>query len=74
MINGGMTYSDTGSHGGLAPVRVEYQPDSDLRDTEQIPLQKQGGIESFLRREILSYATDAWNRLDSVMGRLQDPL
>ena len=29
---------------------VEYEPDTDLRDTEQIPLQEQGGIETFLRR------------------------
>ena len=41
---------------------VEYEPDSDLRDTEQVPLLEEGGIEAFLRREILPYATrpDAW--------------
>ena len=27
---------------------VEYEPDSGLRDTEQIPLQEEGGIEGFL--------------------------
>ena len=26
---------------------VEYEPDPDLRDTEQIPLQEKGGIEAF---------------------------
>ena len=39
---------------------VEYEPDTDLRDTEQIPLQEDGGIEAFLRREVLPYAADAW--------------
>ena len=31
------------------PAVVEYEPDTDLRDTEQIPLQEAGGIEAFLR-------------------------
>ena len=39
---------------------VEYEPDTDLRDTEQIPLQEEGGIDAFLRREVLPYAADAW--------------
>ena len=47
--------------GGDAGSRVvEYEPDSELRDTEQIPLQEAGGIEGFLRREVLPYAPDAW--------------
>ena len=45
---------------------VEYEPDSDLRDTEQIPLQEEGGIEAFMRREVLPYAADAWFQPDSV--------
>ena len=50
------------------PAVVEYEPDSDLRDTEQIPLQEDGGIEAFLRREVLPYAADAWlpDQADSV--------
>ena len=48
------------------PVVVEYEPDTDLRDTEQIPLQEKGGIEAFLRREVLPYAPDAWYQPDSV--------
>lgn len=39
---------------------VEYEPDVDLRDAEQVPLLEPGGIEAFIRREILPYATDAW--------------
>ncbi|MCY3809503.1 MAG: N-6 DNA methylase, partial [Gemmatimonadetes bacterium] len=39
---------------------VDYEPDTALRDTEQIPLQEEGGIEGFLRREVLPYAPDAW--------------
>ena len=42
------------------PAVVEYEPDSDLRDTEQVPLLEEGGIEAFLRREVLPYAPDAW--------------
>ena len=48
------------------PAVVEYEPDTDLRDTEQIPLQEEGGIEAFLRREVLPYAPDAWYQPDSV--------
>ena len=48
------------------PAVVEYEPDSDLRDTEQIPLQEEGGVEAFLRREVLPYAADAWYQADSV--------
>jgi type I restriction enzyme M protein len=39
---------------------VEYEPDSDLRDTEQVPLLEEGGIEAFIRREVLPYTPDAW--------------
>ena len=39
---------------------VEYEPDTDLRDTEQIPLLHEGGIDAFLGREVLPYAADAW--------------
>ena len=42
------------------PAVVEYEPDTDLRDTEQIPLNGDGGIEAFLRREVLPHAPDAW--------------
>ena len=47
-------------------VVVEYEPDTALRDTEQIPLQEEGEIAAFLRREVLPYAADAWYRPDSV--------
>jgi type I restriction enzyme M protein len=39
---------------------VEYEPDTDLRDTEQVPLLEPGGVEAFLRREVLPYAADTW--------------
>jgi type I restriction enzyme M protein len=51
---------------GGKPAVVEYEPDSDLRDTEQIPLLEEGGIEAFLRREVLPYAPDAWYDPESV--------
>jgi type I restriction enzyme M protein len=43
-----------------SPRVVEYESDPDLRDTEQVPLQGEGGIEAFIRREVLPYASDAW--------------
>jgi type I restriction enzyme M protein len=39
---------------------VEYEPDTDLRDTEQVPLLEEGGIDAFIRREVLPYTPDAW--------------
>ena len=48
------------------PAVVEYEPDADLRDTEQVPLTEKGGIEAFLKREVLPYAPDAWYSPDKV--------
>ena len=45
---------------------VEYEPDTDLRDTEQVSLREQGGIEAFLRREVLPCAANAWYHPDRV--------
>jgi len=45
---------------GGRPAVVEYEPDPELRDTEQVPLLEEGGIEAFLEREVLPYAPDAW--------------
>ena len=45
---------------GGGPAVVEYEPDTDLRDTDQIPLTEEGGIEALIRREVLPYAPDAW--------------
>jgi len=39
---------------------VEYEPDTDLRDTENVPLLEEGGIEAFIRREVLPHVPDAW--------------
>ena len=44
----------------------EYKPDPQLRDTEQIPLLQEGGIEAFLREEVLPYVPDAWYVRESV--------
>ena len=48
------------------PVVVEYEPDTELRDAEQIPLLYDGGIEDFLHLEVLPYAPDAWYNPGSV--------
>ena len=42
------------------PPGVEYEPDTDLRDTEQVPLLEDGGIETFFQREVLPHVPDAW--------------
>ena len=39
---------------------VDYEPDPELRDSEQVPLLEPGGIEAFIRREVLPHAPDAW--------------
>ncbi len=41
-------------------VVVEYEPDTELRDTEQVPLLEEGGIEAFFRREVIPHVSDAW--------------
>jgi type I restriction enzyme M protein len=41
-------------------VVVEYEPDADLRDTEQVPLLEEGGVDAFLEREVLPYAPCTW--------------
>jgi type I restriction enzyme M protein len=61
---------------------VEYEPDTELRDTEQIPFlecpachvpgylpskeDERNAIETFLSREVLPYAPDAWYDPESV--------
>jgi len=62
-----------GARGDRQRMVVEYEPDPDLRDTEQIPLLEEGGIDAFLRREVLPHVADlptgqagAWYLPDSV--------
>ena len=43
---------------------VEYEADTDLRDTEQVPLKEPGGIDAFFAREVLPHAPDAWIATD----------
>ena len=50
---------------GGKKVVVAYEPDSELRDSEQIPLLEEGGIEAFIRREVLPYTSDAWIKKDA---------
>jgi type I restriction enzyme M protein len=67
---------------GGKPRVVEYEPDTELRDSEQIPFlecpachepgylpgpeDQRAAIETFLRREVLPYAPDAWYDPESV--------
>ena len=39
---------------------IEGEPDADLRDTENVPFTYVGGIEAFMRNEVLTYAPDAY--------------
>jgi len=41
-------------------MTVEYEADSDLSDFENVPLTEEGGVESFITREVLPYSPDAW--------------
>lgn len=41
-------------------VVVEYEPDTNLRDSEQVPLLEDGGIAAFIQREVIPYTPDAW--------------
>ena len=44
---------------------VEYESDRSLRDTEQVPLTEDGGIDAFIKREVTPFATDAWIEKDA---------
>ena len=39
---------------------VEGEADVDLRDTENIPFTYEGGIDRFIKNEVLTYAPDAY--------------
>jgi len=41
-------------------IAIEYEPDPAFKDSEQIPLLEDGGIEAFFRREVLPHLADAW--------------
>lgn len=44
----------------LRDKKKKIVPDKDLTDTEQIPLNYLGGIDAFIKAEVLPYASDAW--------------
>ena len=56
------------------PAVVEYEADRELRDTEQIPLMGEGGIEAFLGREVLPYAPRRVARAVYCEGWIRDQL
>ena len=39
---------------------IADEPDVDLRDTETVPFLYEGGIEQFMKNEVLTYVPDAW--------------
>jgi len=48
---------------------TEYEPDPDLRDTEQVPLMEEGGVDAFIQREVLPHVPDAWvDRSKTLIG------
>src|SRR5580692_7405238 len=51
--------------GGTSRI-VEYEPDRELRDTEQVPFSEPGGIDAFIEREVRPYACDAWIDEDAI--------
>jgi len=58
-------YGRYASPAGNRKLVLEYEPDPELRDTEQVPLLEDGGIEAFIRREVLPYTPDAWIKEDA---------
>jgi type I restriction enzyme M protein len=56
----GRDHSPHSSQSSLVPGVIEYEPDPELRDTGQVPLLEEGGIEAFVRREVLPHVPDAW--------------
>ena len=50
-----------GEKGSYVACYVEYEPDSDLRDTEKIPVKED--IYEYFRREVRPYVADAWINL-----------
>lgn len=42
------------------PIIVEYEPNPELQDFEQVPLSEVGGISSFVNREVIPYTEDVW--------------
>ena len=48
------------SPAGEGELIVTYEPDSALRDTEQVPLLEEGGIDAFFLHEVLPHVPDAW--------------
>lgn len=54
---------------GGRTVVVEYEPDPELRDTEQVPFLEEGGIEAFIRREVLrTRRMPGWTRTGRKSG------
>jgi type I restriction enzyme M protein len=45
---------------GGEKVWVEYEPDPELRDTENVPLTEPGGVSAFFEREVKPHVPDAW--------------
>jgi type I restriction enzyme M protein len=41
-------------------IRYDYEPDSELRDTENVPLNYPGGIVAYFGKEVLPHVPDAW--------------
>ena len=39
---------------------IEGEADADLRDTENVPFTYEGGIDAFMKNEVLSYASDSF--------------
>jgi type I restriction enzyme M protein len=39
---------------------AKYEPDSELRDTENVPLNYEGGMDTYFAKEVLPHVPDAW--------------
>lgn len=48
------------AHTVAADPDSPFEPDTNLRDSEQVPLLYPGGIKAFMEKEVLPYSPDAW--------------
>lgn len=51
-------FADYGYHPAAKGKYIEYEPDSDLRDTEKIPVKED--LYEYFQREVRPYVADAW--------------
>lgn len=55
------------AHTAAADSDSPFESDTNLRDSEQVPLLYSGGVEAFMEKEVLPYSPDAWIDCDKTV-------